>query len=286
MRKNRFWRLCVPVVSVLLWAVPVGGVHAQGAGAGADEEKLILRLKQEIMKELREGGLVRREVERGIQEYVRKQVEAQQAQQRAAREKAERETAERLKKVRRVSKARDHIQGDPNAPFSLIEYSDYECPFCKRFHETARTVVDSHGGKVNWVYRHFPLFIHDPGATKQAEASECVNELGGNKAFWTYTDTVYARTQSNGKSFPKDRLMALVKEIGIDSDAFRKCFESGRKSARVQQDLEDGKLIGISGTPTSVLLNNRTGEARLVTGAVPPANLRSAIEGLLKTAKK
>ncbi len=83
-----------------------------------------------------------------------------------------------------------------------MEYSDFECRYCKRFHPTAKAVVQAYAGKVNWVYCHFPLGFHNPGAQKQAAASECANELGGNYAFQKYTDAIYARTRSNGKGFP------------------------------------------------------------------------------------
>jgi protein-disulfide isomerase len=111
-------------------------------------------------------------------------------------------------------------------------------PFCKRFHATPKELVQAYAGKVNWVYRHFPLAFHNPGAQKQAEASECANELGGNDAFWKYSDAIYARTQSNGKGFPLTQLAPLATEIGLDGETFRQCLDSGKYTARVQEDLE------------------------------------------------
>jgi len=75
----------------------------------------------------------------------------------------QRSSAAKVKNVRPVSK-NDHIYGNPGAAITLVEYSDYECPFCKRFHPTAKKLVDQSDGKVNWVYRHFPLAFHHPGA--------------------------------------------------------------------------------------------------------------------------
>jgi protein-disulfide isomerase len=87
---------------------------------------------------------------------------------------------------------KDHVRGDRDAQIVLIEYSDFQCPFCSRFHPTAQQVVEEFNGQVMWVYRHFPLDSIHPVARKAAEASECVAELGGNDAFWNFVDTIFA----------------------------------------------------------------------------------------------
>ena len=84
----------------------------------------------------------------------------------------------------------DHVRGDRNAPIVMIEYSDYECPFCSRFHPTMKQVMQEYEGQIAWAYRHFPLSFH-PYAQVLAEGSECVAELGGNDAFWEFTDAIY-----------------------------------------------------------------------------------------------
>jgi protein-disulfide isomerase len=242
-----------------------------------DEQRLIQKVKEEIMKELREGNFLGQQIEIGIQKYIKKQQDAQAA----ARAQEERVAAEKAKKVRRVSASRDHIYGNPNAPISLIEYSDFECPFCKRFHPTAKEIVDIYGGKVNWVYRHFPLPIHNPGAQIEAEASECVNELGGNEAFWKFTDAIYARTQSNGNGFPVTQLVPLGKEIGLNEKRFQECLSSGKGAARVREDIDEGNQIGITGTPANILLKNATGEVAVKFGAMPLDAFKADVDRLL-----
>ncbi len=219
-----------------------------------------------------------RKIEEGIERFVQKQRQARDT----ARARQEREASERAKNVRRVSAKRDHIYGNPNAKISLIEYSDFECPFCKRFHPTAKKIVETYEGKVNWVYRHFPLAFHNPGAQKQAEASECANDLGGNEAFWRYTDLIYERTKSNGNGFPLHKLTPLAKEIGLDEKKFQACLDSGKYKARVQEDFDEGVRVGITGTPGNILLNNETGMVKLRPGAVPLAALRADIDQLLR----
>ena len=119
-------------------------------------------------------------------------------------------------------------------------------------------------------------------AQKQAEASECAAELGGNEAFWTYADTIYERTTSNGKGFPIEKLVPLAGEIGLDIAQFQACLDSGKYAEQVQGDLQDGAKSGISGTPGSILLNNTTGEAKLVSGAQPFENIKVEIDKMLQ----
>jgi protein-disulfide isomerase len=243
----------------------------------ADEQRLIQKIKEAIMKELREGDFLGQQIEIGIQKYIKKQQDAQAA----ARAQQEHVAAEKAKNVRRVSAARDHVYGNPDAPISLIEYSDFECPFCKQFHATAKELIQSYGGKVNWVYRHFPLPIHNPGAQKQAEASECVNQLAGNEAFWKFTDAIYARTKSNGNGFPLTQLVPLAKEIGLDENQFKECLDSDKPAPRVQDDIEEGARIGINGTPANILIQNNTGEVVLKSGALPLDAFKADVDRLL-----
>lgn len=282
-KKSKRTGLVTAVIVVAL--VSFGGlVSMSGQAAGEptnaatiDEEKLTQRIAEEVMIRLREGDFLDRAIEAGIERYIQKQRQAQEAtraqQQRAANAKA--------KNVRPVSQSGDHIFGNPDAVISLIEYSDFECPYCKRFHPTARDVVESYDGKVNWVYRHFPLAFHNPGAQKQAEASECANELGGNEAFWEYTDLIYERTTSNGTGFPIANLVPLAQEIGLNTSAFQTCLDSGKYAAHVQEDFVDGSRSGISGTPGNILLNNQSGEAVLKPGAVPLSALKAEVDRLL-----
>ena len=219
-----------------------------------------------------------KKIDAGIERYVQKQREAREQ----ARAEQARLAAAKAKNVRRVSKTRDHIRGNPSAKVSLIEYSDFECPFCKRFHPTAKKLIEAYGGKVNWVYRHFPLSFHNPGAQKEAEAAECAAEVGGNDAFWKYADLIYQRTHSNGKGFPLNGLVPLAKEIGLDKGKFQACLDGGKMAARVAEDSNEGVRIGITGTPGNVLLNNETGAVVLKPGALPFEAMKGEIDHLLK----
>jgi len=269
--------LCLRILAIGALAVFAGPaqVAAQSAGKAAADAELVQRIRNAVIQELRESGALDREIDQGIERYVARQRAAA-----AAREDAKARVL--AAKVRHVSKARDHIRGNLEAPVSLIEYSDFECPYCKRFHDTAKEIIRKYDGKVNWVFRHFPLDFHNPAAQREAEAAECAAELGGNEAFWRYTDLIYARTLSNGKGVPEAALSEMATSIGLDKSKFVECLGSGRKSARVKEDLAEGVAIGISGTPGNILRNNRTGAVVPRYGAQPIEQFTSAIDPLLK----
>ncbi len=176
----------------------------------------------------------------------------------------------------------DRVRGDRNARLALIEYSDIECPFCKRFHPTAQQVIDTYKGKVMWVYRHYPLSFH-ANAQKEAEASECAYELGGNDAFWKYVDTIYERTTSNGTGFALDGLVPLAKEQGLDEVKFKSCLDSGRHASLIKEQQDGGTKAGVTGTPGNIILDTKTGATRLIPGAVPFEQVKTAIDEMLKS---
>lgn len=151
--------------------------------------------------------------------------------------------------------AEDHIRGNPNAEITIIEYSDTECPFCKRFHTSMQGIIDTYGkdGQVAWVYRHFPLDGLHSKTRKEAEATECAGELGGDESFWKYIDLVYTNTPANN-GLDLAKLPEFAKSIGLDGAKFEQCLASGKYADKVGADLQSGIKIGIQGTPYSVMV--------------------------------
>lgn len=176
---------------------------------------------------------------------------------------------------------RDHIRGDKNAQIAIIEYSDLECPFCKTFHPTMKQVVDSYGNKVMWVFRHFPLSFH-ANAQKEAEASECAWDQGGNDAFWKYVDTIFERTTSNGTGYSLDNLVPLAAEIGLNKDTFKTCLDSGKFAKYVTDEGTGGAAAGVDGTPGNIVLDTKSGKTQMLPGAVPLAQIKQVVDGMLK----
>jgi len=153
----------------------------------------------------------------------------------------------------------DHILGDPNAPVVLVEFSDTECPYCKMFQTTMQTVMDTYGkdGKVAWVYRHFPLDQLHSKSRKESQATECVNELGGNTAFWKMLDTIYAKTPAND-GLDLAKLPEFAQSSGVDVTKFNACLNSEKYASLVEADFQDGVRAGAQGTPYNVLILQKT----------------------------
>lgn len=152
----------------------------------------------------------------------------------------------------------DHILGNPNAPITIIEYSDTECPFCKNFHTTMHSLVEKYGkeGKLAWIYRHLPITNLHPKAWNEAIATECAASVGnGTTAFWKYTDKIYAITPSNN-GLAESALIDTAKAQGLNLEKFQSCLDTKATEAKVKKDYQNGLDLngGRPGTPTSVIV--------------------------------
>lgn len=171
----------------------------------------------------------------------------------------------------------DHIRGAKNAKVTVVEYSDYECPFCKRFHPTVQQAMKEYEGKIRWIYRHFPLDSIHPNARSEAQAAECVARLAGADKFWEYTDKIFERTESGGTGFSLDKLVPLAKEIGVDEKKMKTCVDKKETASLVEDQYQGGVAAGVRGTPGSFVNGIELG------GAVPYEELKRVIEQVLKT---
>jgi protein-disulfide isomerase len=175
----------------------------------------------------------------------------------------------------------DHVRGDlSKAKIAMVEYSDYECPYCKQFQTTMQDVVKAYGTDVAWIYRYFPLSFHQ-NAEKEAEAAECVAQLGGNTAFWNFSDKIYERTTSNGTGFALTALGPLAKEVGVDQAKFQTCLDSGKNAKLVADEQAGGEATGIDGTPGTIIIT-KDGRSDIITGAQDLATVKSKLDALLK----
>lgn len=179
--------------------------------------------------------------------------------------------------------ADDHILGNPEASVIIVEYSDTECPFCKDFHATMHRIIDEYGkdGDVAWVYRHFPIEQIHSKAPKEAEATECAAELGGNDTFWAYIDRVFEVTPSNN-GLPLSQLPEIAEEVDLDRAEFEQCLNSGRHAQTVDAHFQQARDAGARGTPFNVIIAQ--GQQFTVEGAQPYSAMKQAVDALLAPA--
>lgn len=164
----------------------------------------------------------------------------------------------------------DHVRGNlEKAKVVLIEYSDYECPFCGRHHPTMLDVAEQYGDDVAWVYRHLPLISIHPQAMPAALAAECANEQG---KFWEYTDELFDNQAKLSSSFYSE----LAGDLGLNTSKFDDCVESEKYAARIKSDIASGQAAGASGTPATFV------GGRLISGAVPASTFTDLIDAALE----
>ena len=182
----------------------------------------------------------------------------------------------------------DPILGDrKKAKVAIVEFTDYECPFCKRFHaETFDTLVKDYvdTGKAIIVTRDFPLSFHDPIATDAAALAECVRKEKGDKAYFAFSKAYYENTVANGKGLPAGKADELIAKAGANVKKVTACAATDAVKAEIAKDLSDGSSIGISGTPSFVVgtIDDEgivTGER--VVGALQTSDFKAKIEQYL-----
>jgi len=222
-------------------ALALSGVSLSKAGeATLDDEEFMAR------------------VEQGIEEYIKKQRDAQQAPAPGADEPVD------------VSVDDDAMKGDKNAPVTIIEWSDFECPFCGRFYrDTLPSIFSEYvdKGKVRFVYRDFPLSFHR-NARPASMAAECAKEQGGDEMYYKYHDKLYenqtALTDANFKKW--------AGEFGLDMDKFNNCLDNEKYGEEVDKDFADGQAAGVTGTPAFFI------NGRKISGAQPFSVFQTIID--------
>ena len=174
------------------------------------------------------------------------------------------------------------IYGSEKARYTLVEFSDTECPYCKKFHDTPKQLVDASNGLVNWEWKHMPLGFHNPSALQASVAAECANDVGGNQAFWTFLQSVFDTTKGNGQG--AGNLMNLAMDLNLNTEAFAICLKDPKHLEKVQADLQHAESIGVKSTPVTYIVDNKTGRQLKMKGMVKPVALVSAIQKLKKEA--
>ncbi|MEK6900593.1 MAG: thioredoxin domain-containing protein [Nanoarchaeota archaeon] len=165
----------------------------------------------------------------------------------------------------------DAVKGKENAPVTIIEWSDYECPFCVRFYTDTESLIDEQyikTGKVKLIYRDYPLPFHT-NAQKAAEAAECADEQG---KYWEMHDLLFEKGVTGGVTAFKQ----YAKQLGLNTAKFNTCLDTGAMASEVQKDMADGSAAGIQGTP-GFLVNGQ-----LISGAQPFSVFQQVIDAALE----
>jgi predicted DsbA family dithiol-disulfide isomerase len=159
--------------------------------------------------------------------------------------------------------------GPAAAPVTIVEFSDFECPYCGGLFPTMKQVEKNYAQTVRVVYRQFPLTNLHPHAMKAAEASLCANE---QKKFWEFHDSMFGNQQELSVADLKQRAV----DLKLDAQAFNQCLDSGRQAAAIQADIQEGARAGVTGTPAMFI------NGRLLSGNQPYAEIKDVIEDELQ----
>jgi protein-disulfide isomerase len=161
--------------------------------------------------------------------------------------------------------------GPEGAPVTIVEFADYECPYCTRGYETMKKVMEKYDGKVRWYYRDFPLAFHR-NATAYSVAAICAGEQG---KYWEMHDSILENQKTLAK---KGGVEGLAGELGLDTATFTTCIGDTAKAKQVMQDMSEGQAVGVSGTPAYFI------NGIMVSGAQPLENFESVIDRELEAA--
>ncbi len=171
-----------------------------------------------------------------------------------------------------VDLTKDHILGNKEAPLSLVVYMDFECPFCKIHHTTVKQLIRHYRGRLNVVYRNYPLTSIHPQALPAAVAAECAVAQGGNSAYWRMADALFAADSLDTIDMGK-----LAADQKLNTTMFAACIADTKNQTAITDHLQPG----INGTPTSFLVNNRTGTQLEIDGSLPLEEMEKRIDPLI-----
>jgi protein-disulfide isomerase len=164
------------------------------------------------------------------------------------------------------------VYGRPDAPFTVIEYADLECPYCRAYFPVLRRWIAEHP-QVNWEWRNLPLAMHEPAATEEASLAECAGEMGGDAAFWRAVAWIYGHTRGDGAGLP-----TAVPFPGMSSRNLRACLRTERPDEVIRAQVAAAAREDIRATPTLRLLDRKTGRSLTLQGPIAGDALLSAID--------
>jgi protein-disulfide isomerase len=253
-------------------------VEAEAAARGTTREALLAELKAAPVTDADVDAFYEQnkaQIQRP-KEQIATQIKAyleQQGQQKARQEffqglESKYKVEKKLEPIRIEVAAVGPSKGPANAPVTIVEFSDFQCPFCSRLIPTLKQVEEKYGDKVRVVFRQYPLPFHQ-NAQKAAEASLCAADQG---KFWELHDAMFA----NQQALAVEQLKAKATELGLNAEQFNSCLDSGKHAGVIQADMKEGAAAGVNGTPAMFI------NGRFVSGAVPLEQITAVIDDELR----
>jgi protein-disulfide isomerase len=231
-----------------------------GIPSDADIQKVYDENKAQL------GGQTLEQVKPRIVQYLQQQKTEERRSAFIAELKAKHKTTIALRPplVKIETAGRPERGAGAKAPVTIVEFSDYQCPFCKKAEESVDKVMKAYGDKVRLVFRDFPLPMH-PNARPASEAASCANDQG---KFWEY----HAKLFGNQGALSEDNLKGYAKDVGLDEAKFAKCLADKPFKAVIDKDIEDGSKVGVTGTPAFFI------NGRMISGAQPFEKFKEVID--------
>lgn len=171
------------------------------------------------------------------------------------------------------------LYGNDRARFTLQEFADIECPYCRKMHAEIKRVSDHSEGVINWEFKHFPLSSNNPAAAIAAQTIECINEAYSNRVAWVAIDQFIAETRGNGKGI--NDMVSFLRSFGLNGSLISNCLASDDHKNKINNDYKDGRNAGITATPAVRILDNQTGKQYLLKGYKTSEMILQAIQKMV-----
>lgn len=253
-------------------------LEAEAAARGVTKEQILAEIKPAAVTDAEVDAFYeqnkariprpKEEIAGQIKQYLEQQGQQKSQQDFYAKLQDKYKVEYKMEPIRVEVAATGPAKGPENAPVTIVEFSDFQCPFCSRINPTLDQVREKYGDKVRIVFRQYPLPMHAE-AQKAAEASLCANDQG---KFWQLHDAMFA----NQQALKVDQLKAKAAELGLNAEAFNTCLDSNKYAEQVAADMKEGSAAGVSGTPAMFV------NGRFINGAVPFEEIDSVIADELR----
>jgi len=253
-------------------------LEAESAARGTTKEALLAELKAAPVTDADVNAFYeqnkaqiqqpKEQIADRIKAYLEQQGQQKARQELFAKLEEKYKVEKKLEPIRVEVASTGPAKGPATAPVTIVEFSDFQCPYCGKLTPTLKQVEEKYGDKVRIVFRQFPLNFH-PFAQKAAEASLCAADQ--NK-FWEMHDALFA----NQQALAVEQLKAKATELGLNAEQFNSCLDSGKTAAVIQADVKDGAAAGVNGTPAMFI------NGRFINGAVPLEQITSVIDDELR----